>query len=86
MITPVSTGSSAVLVKESLVFLTRSAPVWVGNCVDATGEGTLSCPSLCPETAVSKWTGYEDCQMDSLYKCVYGDAVICDDAKFSRPP
>ena len=88
MVIPVSMGSYVALMKENLAFLTRMCSCFFGvrlSCDDATGEGTLACPSLCPETSVVKLT-MQSAQMDIRYKCVYGDAIICDDAKVFIPP
>ena len=36
---------------------------------------TLECPSVCPKTPPADG---DICDVDSRFKCVYGDAVICD--------
>ncbi|KAI2506519.1 hypothetical protein MHU86_7929 [Fragilaria crotonensis] len=48
----------------------------VTTCYQGASEGSLPCPSMCPESPPDT---FDTCDIDSRFSCVYGDAFVCDE-------
>ncbi|KAI2500666.1 cellular response to virus [Fragilaria crotonensis] len=47
------------------------------QCYQAESEGSLLCPSLCPDKPPDT---FDTCNIDSRFLCAYGNPMVCDEA------